>query len=135
MLGKKIRKSYFNQTGRQRSTTQICKSNNSVKCTFQFSNIGLNTLGNDLQNFIRYIPPGSFGFRAQNCKTGFRIRWLDISRQAPLEAGAQSFVQCDQGFWRAVRGDNDLLVLPVQGIESVEEFLLFRFFSLYELNI
>ena len=40
---------------------------------------------------------------------GLQVRGLDIGQQAPLEAGAQAFVESSQGLGRLVGGENDLL--------------------------
>src|SRR5688572_28336050 len=97
-------------------TTQVSKGNDAVQSTFQLTDIGLHAAGDRFKDLIRNLTPGSFGFGAQNRKPRFKIRRLDIGGKAPLEEGAQSLIQRDQGFWRPVRSDDDLFILPVQGV-------------------
>src|SRR5688572_13346713 len=116
-------------------TTQVSKGNNTIQSAFEFTDVGLHTAGDRFKNLIRNLTPRPFGFRAQNRKSGFKIRRLDVGGKAPFKAGSQSFIQCDQGFWRAVRSDDNLLILPMQSVKGMEEFLLCGFFSGNELDI
>ena len=66
---------------------------------------------------------------------GLKIRRLDVRDQAPLEAGAQPFLQRFDLLGRSVGGQDDLLVVLVERIEGVEELLLGALLAADELDI
>src|SRR5688572_19122326 len=106
---------------------QIRKGKHTIEGAFQLTNVGLHAPGNVLQDIMRYLAARALGFGAENREAGLEVRWLDIGGEAPLEARAQSLVQSVQGLGRPVGGYDNLLVLPVQGIERVEKLFLRRF--------
>ena len=67
--------------------------------------------------------------------TGFQIWMLDICCQAGIEAADHPLFQGIQFGWRAVTGNDDLLVGFFQGVEGVEKFLLGGFLVPQELDI
>src|ERR1700741_3946579 len=60
----------------------------------------------------------------KNGDFGFEIGRLDIRDQAPFETGAQALFDGIDILRKAVRGNDDLLLLLVESIERVEELFL-----------
>ena len=65
-----------------------------------------------------------FGFRIDQGHAGFEIRGLDVGQKAPFEAGLETIFQCEDFLGRPVGCEDDLFARFVQGVESVEKFLL-----------
>ena len=106
-----------------------------VPSPLEFTHVGWDGPGDRLDHILGDVPAGFLSFTAQNGKAGFIIGRLHVHGQPPLEARAQAFLQGGHCLGRTVGGDHDLLVLPMQGVESMEEFFLGGVFASDELNI
>src|SRR5438046_2076636 len=68
-------------------------------------------------------------------EAGLEVGRLDVSDEAPFEAGAQAVLEGRNLLGRPVGGDDDLLVDLVQRIEGVEELLLGPVLAGQELHV
>ena len=125
----------MHQLDGQRQAGEVGKGQDAGQGAFQLADVGLHLAGDGLEDLVRHLAAGALGLGAQDGDAGLQVGRLDIDDQAPLEARAQAFLQGHHGLGRAVGGDDDLLVLPVQGVEGVEELLLGRFLAGDELDV
>ena len=87
------------------------------------------------EDVIRDLDRLRFGLPTQNREAGLEIRTLNIGDETPLEPAAQTVLECGNCIRGAVRGEHDLLVVLMQFVERVEEFLLEAFLSFEELDV
>ena len=71
----------------------------------------------------------------QNRDAGLQFGRLDVGDQTPFEPRTQPVFKCRKLFRWAVRGDDDLLVGVVQGVEGMEELFLDTFLAFDELDV
>src|SRR5271155_498997 len=102
---------------------------------FELANIGFDGAGDVLGYFVGELDAFAFGFFLQNGDFGFEIGQLNIGDQAPFEARAQALFDGGNFLGRAIGRDDDLLLLIVERIESVEKFFLGAFASGDELDV
>ena len=101
----------------------------------EFADVALDAAGDQFQDVVGHVEPIHLSLLAQDGDAGLQLGRLDVGDQAPLEAGPQPVFEGGELLGRAVRGDDDLLVRVVQGVEGVEELLLDAFLALDELDV
>ena len=72
---------------------------------------------------------------AQDGHPGLEVGRLDVGDEAPLEAGDKPVLERREAFGVPVRGQDDLLLRVVEGVEGVEELLLGLLLLLQELDV
>ena len=92
-------------------------------------------VGDEFSHILGQIQVEQLGLTLDDGHAGLEIRRLDIGGQAPLKAGTQALFQALDLLGRAIRGNHDLLVGIVQGVEGVEKLLLGGFLAGDELDI
>src|SRR5271168_2731003 len=102
---------------------------------FELADIGFDGAGDVLGDFIGELHAFAFGFFLQNGDFGFEIGQLNIGDQAPFEARAQALFDGGNFLGRAIGRDDDLLLLIVERIKSVEKFFLGAFAGGNELDV
>ena len=73
---------------------------------------------------VAQVEPQALGLVLDDGHAGLVIRLCHVADQAGFKAGAQPVGQLDHVAGRLVRGQHDLLVVGMQGVEGVEELLL-----------
>lgn len=135
LLRHQISQCHFDKAWSQCGAAQIGIRNNPVQRAFQLADVRLHPPRNTFQNIIRHLSPSPLCLRTQDRETGLQIGRLDIRRESPLKSGTEAFLQRNERLRRAIRRNDDLLILPMQGVERVEKFFLCRFFTGNKLNI
>ena len=96
-------------------------------------------VGDVHRNVVAHIVPQlnakAPGFVFQNGHSGLVVRGLDVRQQAPFKPGAQPVLQGEHIAGLPVGGHDDLLVLLVELVEGMEEFLLGGLLAGDELDI
>ena len=72
---------------------------------------------------------------AQNSDTSLQLGRLNIGNQTPLKARTHTFSKPGELFWRQVGGNHNLLLVIMQGVESMEELFLCMLFTRQKLDI
>ena len=72
---------------------------------------------------------------AQNSDTSLQLGRLNIGNQTPLKARTHTFGKSSELFWWQIRSNHNLLLVIMQGIESMEELFLRMFFTRQKLDI
>src|SRR5690606_5352196 len=88
-----------------------------------------------LEDVVRGREPFAGSLLAEDRDAGLEVRRLDVRDEAPLEPGPQAVLEAVELLRRDVRGDDDLLVRVVQGVERVEVLLHRLFLALQELDV
>ena len=101
----------------------------------QLPDVVLQMVRDELGHIVGDVQPQQFRLAPDDGHPGLKIGRLDIGGQAPLEPGAQTFLQALDLLGGTVAGQHDLLVGLVQGVEGVEELLLGALLARDELDI
>ena len=75
------------------------------------------------------------GFALEDGDLGFKVGWLDVGDEAPLEARAEAVFDVAELLGGAVGGEDDLLRFLVEGVEGVEELFLHALLAGEELHV
>ena len=102
---------------------------------FELANVRFDRAGDVFGDVIRQAHSLAFRLLLQNGDFGFEIGRLDIGDQAPFETRAQPLLNGGNFLGRAIGGNHDLLLLIVERVEGVEEFLLGALARGDELNV
>ena len=102
---------------------------------FEFADVAFDAAGDQLENVVGHVEPVHLRLLAKDRDAGLEFGRLHVGDEPPLEPGAQAILEGRQLLGRPVRGDDDLLVGVVQGVEGVEELLLDTFLALDELDV
>ena len=89
----------------------------------------------ELGHIVRHVQVEQLGLAADDGHSGLKVRRLNVRGEAPLEPGAQTFLQALDLLGRAVAGQHDLLARIVQGIKGMEELLLGALLAGDELDV
>ena len=103
--------------------------------SLQLPDVAVQAFRQKLQNRHGNMDSDHFRLVFQNGEPQFIIRQLNIHDQSPLKATAQPVLQGFHFLRRSVGGQNDLLVIFIQSVEGMEEFLLCGLLAGNELNI
>lgn len=101
----------------------------------EFADVALDPAGDELEHIVGHVEPVHPCLLTEDGDARLEFRRLDVGDQAPLETGPQPFLERGQLLGRTVRGDDDLLVRIVEGVEGVEELLLDAFLAFDELDV
>src|SRR5258708_38495328 len=74
-------------------------------------------------------------FLLENGNFRFQVGRLNIGDQTPLKTGTKALFNRVDVLWQAVRGDDNLLLLLIQGVKGVEELFLRALFPGDELDV
>ena len=119
----------------QRHVIQVPVGQNFLDRTLNLPDVVGDVDGNVVAHVIGKVQSQIFGLVFQNGHTGLIIRWLNVREQAPLKPGFQPILQGQHVAGLAVGGHDDLLMLLVELIEGMEEFLLGGFLTGDELHV
>ena len=101
----------------------------------ELADVGGDARGDVLQDVEGQVEALGGALAGEDRDAGLQVRGLDVSQQAPLEAGAQALVEPTEGLGGLVGGEDHLLARGVQGVEGVEELLEGRLLALEELDV
>ena len=102
---------------------------------FQLADVLFQMIGDVLRHVVGQVQVQQFRLALDDGHAGLKIRRLDVGGQAPLEPGAQTFLQALDLRGGTVAGQHDLLASGVQRVEGVEKLLLRRFLAGNELDV
>ena len=125
----------FDQLGGAGQAAQVGEGHDAGQSALQLADVRLHAAGDGLHDIVGEVGAGALGFGVQDREAGFDIGRLDVGGEPQLEARAQALFQGEHRFGRPVRGDDDLFILSVEGIEGVEELFLGGFFAGDKLDV
>ena len=135
LQGEQVLERLTNQLNGDVASHKMRTGDDPLECTFQFADVGANTLGNKESRIVRQINPGLLGLLHQNGNAGFQLGRLDSNGQAPTKTRLEPLFQAVNFLGVPVAGENDLLPAFKQRVEGMEELFLRALFLGKELNI
>ena len=74
------------------------------ECTFEFTNIRRDVVGQIINYFLRHFDTVGVDFLLKDCDACFEIRHLKIGRKAPLKAREKALLKSNKFNRRFIRG-------------------------------
>ena len=125
----------LNQGEINRDPVEASEGRNSDKRPLELSDVRGNLGRNVFQNIVANSKVFGRSLFPQNCDSGLQVRNLNVRNQPPTETASHALFKTNELLRRNVTGDDNLLAVFVQCIESVEEGVLCRVLPAEELNV
>lgn len=135
LRAQEITKDALTQIDGQRLAGEVRERGDSDERTFEFTDVVRDAFGDEHQHVVWNVTLGDLGLLLKDGETCFDVGRLNVGDQAHLESTSQPIFERRDAVRRPIRGENDLTVRLMQGVEGVEELLLESFLAFDELNV